>query len=65
MIEPTETESIETLDAAIQMLQDVIEQADTEPEILKNAPVATPIGRPDEVAAARRPILKFLFESEE
>ncbi len=65
MIEPTETESIETLDAAIAMIEDVIAQAQTEPEALKNAPVTTPVGRPDEVAAARRPVLRYLFDSEE
>ena len=65
MIEPTETESIETLDAAIKMIEDVITQAETEPEKLHEAPVTTPVGRPDEVAAARRPILRYAFDGEE
>ncbi len=65
MIEPTETESIETLDEAIRMIEDVIAQAQTEPEKLKDAPVTTPVGRPDEVAAARKPVLRYWFDSEE
>lgn len=65
MIEPTETESIETLDEAVQMIEEVIGMADTDPEILHNAPVTTPVGRPDEVTAARRPVLRFSFGNEE
>ena len=65
MIEPTETESVETLDEAIRMIKDVIAQAETDPEKLHQAPVTTPVGRPDEVAAARKPVLRYAFDGEE
>lgn len=61
MFEPTETETPETLDRAAQALSEIYRQAQTEPEALKNAPVKTPIGRPDEVGAARRPVLCYPF----
>ena len=53
MIEPTETESKETLDAFIDAMIAVAAQAGTEPEKLKAAPTTTPVSRPDETAAAR------------
>ncbi|MFV2068047.1 MAG: aminomethyl-transferring glycine dehydrogenase subunit GcvPB [Pirellulales bacterium] len=54
MIEPTETESKETLDA----FADALEQIIQEPvELLHDAPHTTPVSRPDEVRAARRPVL--------
>ena len=56
MIEPTETESRETLDAFADALRRIAEE---DPELLRKAPVTTPISRPDEVAAAKRPILRW------
>ncbi len=53
MIEPTETESMETLDAFIDAMIEIAEIAKNEPEQVKAAPVTTPVGRLDEVAAAR------------
>jgi glycine dehydrogenase subunit 2 len=53
MIEPTETESKETLDAFIAAMIEIAELAEKEPEKLKAAPVTTPISRPDETAAAK------------
>jgi len=53
MIEPTETESKETLDGFIDAMIDIAEQAGSDPEKLKAAPVNAPICRPDETAAAR------------
>jgi len=53
MIEPTETESKETLDAFIEAMIELAHLADTDPEKLRNAPVTTPVSRPDEVAAAK------------
>ena len=53
MIEPTETESRETLDAFIQALEKIAEEARNDPELLHNAPHVTPVGRLDEVKAAR------------
>jgi glycine dehydrogenase subunit 2 len=56
MIEPTETESKETLDAFAGALKTIIEEP---AELLASAPHTTPISRPDEVQAARKPILRW------
>ena len=61
MIEPTETESRETLDRAVQVFLDIREEVKTDPEKLHEAPHTCPIGRPDEVGAARNPVLKYEF----
>ncbi len=53
MIEPTETETLETLDAFVAAMARIAEAAEKEPEKLKRAPLSTPVGRLDEVAAAR------------
>ncbi len=53
MIEPTETESRETLDGFADALTKIAEEARTEPELLHSAPHVTPVGRLDEVRAAR------------
>jgi glycine dehydrogenase subunit 2 len=53
MIEPTETESKETIDAFIDAMIEIAKLAETEPEKVKQAPVTTPISRPDEVRAAK------------
>ena len=58
MIEPTETESLETLDAFIAAMRSIAEEAAADPALLHSAPHNTPIGRPDETAAARNPVLK-------
>ena len=57
MIEPTETESKETLDRFVEALVQIRREADSNPEIVKTAPHTLPIRRPDEVLAARNPIL--------
>ena len=62
MIEPTETESIETLDAFIEVMKKIAIEAAEDPAILKSAPHNAPITRPDETTAARQPILKFQDE---
>ncbi|MBS7527906.1 aminomethyl-transferring glycine dehydrogenase subunit GcvPB [Fusibacter paucivorans] len=59
MIEPTESESLETLDDFIDIMIKISEEADTNPEALKQAPTTTPIRRVDEIRAARTPILKW------
>lgn len=59
MVEPTETESKETLDKAIEDFIAVYEQAKQDVEKVKNTPVTTPVGRPDEATAARNPIIKY------
>lgn len=53
MIEPTETESKETLDSFIEAMLEIAEKAEKEPEKILNAPESTCISRPDEVKAAR------------
>jgi glycine dehydrogenase subunit 2 len=53
MIEPTETESRETLNAFIDAMVEIASLAENDPEKLKAAPVTTPVSRPDEVAAAK------------
>ena len=60
MVEPTETEPKETLDAAIAALRQIRETAERDPESLRQSPHSTVIGRPDEVAAARHPRLRWL-----
>ena len=61
MVEPTETESRETLDAGIAALEEIAKRAKEDPESLHACPVTTPIGRPDEVNAARNPHLRYIF----
>ncbi|MCS7261275.1 MAG: aminomethyl-transferring glycine dehydrogenase subunit GcvPB, partial [Anaerolineae bacterium] len=59
MIEPTETESKQTLDAFAQALATIVEEARTNPALLHEAPHTTPVSRLDEVKAARNPILCY------
>jgi glycine dehydrogenase subunit 2 len=61
MIEPTETESKETLDAFVEALKQIALEAHTNPEILQTAPHNTPFGRLDEVKAARNLVLCCWF----
>lgn len=59
MIEPTETESKETLDEFVDALLAIAYEIRTSPEALKNAPLTTPVGRLDETRAARHPVLRW------
>ena len=59
MIEPTETESKETLDAFIEVMKKIAREAEEDPQMLHTAPHNTPISRPDETMAARQPVLKY------
>ena len=59
MIEPTETETPEALDAFIHAMIAIAEEAKDHPELVKNAPYSTPVRRLDEARAARRPILRW------
>ncbi len=61
MIEPTETESKETLDKAAELFLNILEEAKTDGEALHHAPHDCYIGRPDEVNAARKPVLTYSF----
>jgi glycine dehydrogenase subunit 2 len=59
MIEPTENESKETIDGFIQVMRQIAEEAKSDPEMVKSAPHNTPIGRVDDVLAAKHPIVTF------
>ena len=63
MIEPTETESKETLDEFIDALIQIAKEAEEKPEIVQEAPHTTVIGRLDETLAARKPILRYVKEN--
>ncbi len=59
LIEPTETESKQTMDAFIAALKEIIEEAHTDPDLVKGAPYSTPVRRLDDVKAARELDLTF------
>jgi len=59
MIEPTENESKDTIDAFIAVMRQIAEEAATIPEKVKSAPHDTPIGRVDDVLAAKHPIVTY------
>ena len=59
MIEPTENESRDTIDGFIAVMHKIAEEARTCPDTVKDAPHNTPIGRVDDVQAARHPVVKF------
>jgi glycine dehydrogenase subunit 2 len=58
MVEPTETETKETLDAFADAVAAILSEAASDPEIARNAPYTTPVRRLDEVAAAKRPVIR-------
>lgn len=60
MIEPTETESKQTIDGFISVMRKIAEEAKTSPDEVKSAPHDTPIGRVDDVLAAKQPVLKYV-----
>lgn len=62
MIEPTETENRETLDEAAQAFAEIFEQTKKDPDSLHDCPKTTPISRPDEVGAARNPVVRYQFD---
>jgi len=57
MIEPTETESKRELDRFIEVMKAIALECENQPELVMNAPLTTPVKRPDEAAAARKPDL--------
>lgn len=59
MIEPTENESKETLDGFIAVMRQIAEEAKNNPDLVKTAPHTTPIGRVDDVLAAKNPVLTW------
>ena len=59
MIEPTENESKETIDAFIDVMHQIAAEAKSDPELVKSAPHNTPIGRVDDVLAAKQPVTTY------
>jgi glycine dehydrogenase subunit 2 len=62
MIEPTETEAKETLDAFAEAMLEIAREAAEDRQFLKDAPHGRPVGRLDEVRAAKRPVVRYLFD---
>jgi glycine dehydrogenase subunit 2 len=62
MIEPTETETKETLDAFADAMLAIAREASVEPELLKEAPHNRPVQRLDEVKAAKRAVVRYRFD---
>jgi glycine dehydrogenase subunit 2 len=58
LVEPTETETKETLDRFAEVVAEILREAAEDPEIARNAPYSTPVRRLDEAAAARNPVLR-------
>jgi glycine cleavage system P protein (glycine dehydrogenase) subunit 2 len=59
MVEPTETETKETLDAFVEAIAAIVREAEQSPEVVRQAPSLTRLGRLDEARAARRPRLRW------
>ena len=59
MVEPTESETLETLDAFIDAMKAINEEISTQPELVTEAPHTTPVSKLDEAKAAREPQLKW------
>jgi glycine dehydrogenase subunit 2 len=62
MIEPTETETRETLDGFADAIAAILKEAAEDPEIARNAPYSTPVRRLDEVAAAKKPVIRQVLD---
>jgi glycine dehydrogenase subunit 2 len=58
MVEPTETETRETLDAFAEAVEEILREAAEDPEIARSAPYTTPVRRLDEAGAAKRPVIR-------
>lgn len=59
MIEPTENESKDTIDGFVAVMRKIAEEAHNNPDVVKSAPHNTPIGRVDDVLAAKHPVVKY------
>ena len=64
MVEPTETETKETLDEAVATFRDIYRNAVENPEKMHHKPELTPVRRPDEVQAARKPVVRYIFDDQ-
>jgi glycine dehydrogenase subunit 2 len=58
LVEPTETETRETLDAFAEAVGEILSEAAEDPEVARNAPYTTPVRRLDEAGAAKRPVIR-------
>jgi len=63
MIEPTETETVETLDGFVEAMVAIAQEAKNNPQLVKSAPHTTPVKRLDEARAARKPVLRWESQS--
>jgi glycine dehydrogenase subunit 2 len=63
MVEPTETETKESLDAFADAIEEILTEAETDPELAKNAPYSTPVRRLDEVRATRKPVVRQVMSA--
>ena len=63
MVEPTETETQETLDEAVAVFRKIMEEAKADPEHMHERPRTTRVRRPDEVKAARKPVVRYDFDA--
>ena len=64
LIEPTETETKETLDRFAEIVAEILREAREDPEIARGAPYTTPVRRLDEAAAARNPVVRQPLETD-
>jgi glycine dehydrogenase subunit 2 len=62
MIEPTETEAKETLDAFADAMLQIVAEAKDDPDVIRTAPHDRPVGRLDEVRAVKTPVVRYAFE---
>ena len=62
MVEPTETEAKETLDAFIEAMLAIAAEARDDPDLIRSAPHGQAVGRLDEVRAAKQPVVRHWFE---
>ena len=58
LVEPTETETKETLDAFADALAEILREAAEDPNVARNSPYTTPVRRLDEASAAKRPVIR-------
>jgi len=62
MVEPTETESLETMDAFADIMEEIARECETDPDKVRAAPVTMPVSRLDDALAARKPVLTWGME---
>jgi glycine dehydrogenase subunit 2 len=65
LVEPTETETRETLDGFAEALAEILREAQEDPQIARNAPYTTPVRRLDEAGAAKRPVIRQPLDASE